>query len=93
MEEVNPAQYIQREHSIADKRREFIKMTAAKLKITGMHCHSCVKLIESEVSEAPGVKSITVDLTAGTADIDFDEAVITREQIAAMISELGYQAV
>ncbi len=44
------------------------------IKITGMHCDSCKKLIEDVASESPGVISCTVDPVTGQGAIEHDEA-------------------
>lgn len=54
-----------------------------KVKITGMHCTACKKLIEDVASEIPGVTSCTVDPASGAGVIDhddtFDFGAFTRE--------------
>lgn len=57
--------------------------------IKGMHCSSCVKLIESELQDK--VNKIQVQ-ESGSAMIDFDEKKINFQQIKDIIKELGYQA-
>jgi len=59
------------------------------LNIKGMHCKSCVKLIESEFEDK--VNSIKVEEN-GKAVIDFDEKKITLQKIKDIIKELGYTA-
>ncbi len=60
-------------------------------KITGMHCTSCAKLIESELSDK--VKSIHVNHETGKAKIDFDENKISESEIKKIISEQGYKSI
>ena len=57
--------------------------------IKGMHCDSCKKLIEGELKDK--VKSISVNVQAGKANIDFDENKINENEIKKIILELGYQ--
>ena len=59
------------------------------LNIKGMHCKSCVKLIESEFEDK--VNSIKVEEN-GKAVIYFDEKKITLQKIKDIIKELGYTA-
>jgi copper chaperone CopZ len=59
------------------------------LNIKGMHCKSCVKLIEGELQDK--VNSIKVEEN-GRAVIDFDEKNISLQKIKDTIKELGYQA-
>jgi copper chaperone CopZ len=58
------------------------------LAIKGIHCKSCVKLIESELQDK--VNSIKVEEN-GSAIIDFDEKKISLQKIKETIKELGYQ--
>lgn len=58
------------------------------LKISGMHCTSCSKLVESEL-EDNGVSS-KVDFASGKAIIDFDEKKISEDKIKSLIKGLGY---
>lgn len=67
-------------------------MKQMEIKIKGMHCHSCVALIEDEVKQLPGVEAIKVNLDAANARVEFDESAVDVSQIKKTIAELGYQA-
>lgn len=56
--------------------------------ITGMHCSSCSKLIEMELADK--VKNISVNHETGKAIIDFDEKIISKNDIINKIKEMGY---
>ena len=58
------------------------------LNIKGMHCKSCVQLVEGELKGK--VNSIKVEEN-GKASIDFDEKKISLQKIKDTIKELGYQ--
>ena len=58
------------------------------LYIKGMHCKSCVKLIESEFQDK--VNSIKVEEN-GKSIIDFDEKKINLQKIKDIIKKLDYQ--
>ena len=58
------------------------------LNIKGMHCKSCVKVIEMEFESK--VNSIKVEEN-GRAAVDFDEKKISLAQIKETIKKLGYQ--
>lgn len=64
-------------------------MTKIKLKIIGMHCSSCAKLIEAELIHV--VNSIVVNYDGGIADIDFDEKKISEKELKEIIHKLGYK--
>ena len=59
------------------------------LNIKGMHCKSCIKLIENELKDK--VNKVQVQEN-GIATIDFDEKKISLQKIKEIIKELGYQA-
>lgn len=65
-------------------------MKTITLKINGMHCNSCVKLIELELSELNGMKSIIVDLAHDSASFTYDDAHLHEQTIEHKIQELGY---
>ena len=44
------------------------------LQITGMHCASCKKLIESVSKDIPGVQNCEVDFATGKAIVTHDES-------------------
>ena len=64
-------------------------MKKINLKIKGMHCSSCAKLIVSELEDK--VAKLKVE-DNGNASVEFDEKRITEQQIKDIIKELGYQA-
>lgn len=59
-------------------------MKTFKLKITGMHCAACEKLIGSELSELSGAHGVVVSLAKGTADFMTDDTVNDADVIAAV---------
>ncbi|MEN8614673.1 heavy metal translocating P-type ATPase [Dehalogenimonas sp. THU2] len=65
----------------------------ASLSVTGMTCASCVKNIERAIQSMPGVHSIVVNLSAGSARIEYAPAVTPLHDIIETVRELGYGAV
>ena len=63
---------------------------AVKLKIEGMHCGSCEKIIGMEFSEIPGFKSSKINFKTGEGEIVVDQTV-SNEQITAAIIKAGYK--
>jgi copper chaperone CopZ len=61
------------------------------LKIEGMTCHSCEELIKDAVNDLPGINSITVSQKKGSAEINFNEAKVSKMQIIEIIKEEGYK--
>lgn len=62
------------------------------LRISGMHCTSCERLISDALSDA-GVKNSGMDSKKGIAIIEFDENKISLEKIKAVIAKEGYKVV
>jgi Cu+-exporting ATPase len=60
------------------------------LKITGMHCASCVRRVEQALRNTPGVISATVNLATERATITYDPTRITPADLAEAIKNLGY---
>jgi len=64
----------------------------AVLRIGEMTCATCVANIENFVGGLPGVVSISVNLTAGLARVEYVPAVVSLGEIVGVIRNLGYQA-
>lgn len=62
------------------------------LSVSGMHCDSCVALIEEVVAEINGVSSVRVDLKQATSEVRFDPSLVSTDELCAVIGDLGYQA-
>lgn len=60
-------------------------------KIKGMHCASCVNVIEKSLKKTPGINSAVVNLAAETATVKFDPEICTEEQIVAAVANVGYK--
>lgn len=65
----------------------------AFLKIEGMHCTSCARLIELSLKDKNGVDSVAVEYESGEAVIEFDPARVDRGAIGRAIEALGYGVV
>lgn len=65
---------------------------AVELAISGMHCESCVALVEEVLTEQDGVRSATVDLEAARAVVRFDPRRIGVDELRAAVAEAGYAA-
>ncbi len=62
------------------------------LKISGMHCASCVANIERAVGKERGVQSANVNLATEKAYIEFESGEISIAKIKEKIDSLGYKA-
>ena len=60
--------------------------------IKGMHCASCVKVIEDSLREVAGVSEAVVNLITEKATISYDPQKATDQQLMSAVSNVGYQA-
>ena len=58
--------------------------------IDGMTCHSCVNLIENTLGELPGVTNVRVSLECKEGVVEYNVAVVSREQIKEAIDDMGF---
>ena len=56
-----------------------------------MHCGSCKKRIENNISFEKGVKDLQADLSAQTVTIKYDKKKTTPETLQQAIIKLGYR--
>jgi sulfite exporter TauE/SafE/copper chaperone CopZ/plastocyanin domain-containing protein len=56
-----------------------------------MTCINCQNRIERELKRTPGVEDATVHFNTGTAQVTYNESVITVQELAAVIEKLDYQ--
>lgn len=64
----------------------------AELLVSGMHCQSCVALVQEVVADIAGVSWVHVELQPGTSEVRFDPALVGADQLCAVIGDLGYSA-
>lgn len=64
----------------------------AILAISGMHCASCAKIIETTIEERSGVSSISVNYNSRKAFVEFNQQETNLGEIKKEIEELGYKA-
>jgi copper chaperone CopZ len=69
-----------------------VTITVAEMQISGMHCGSCVALIEETLGDEPAVAGAQVDLDTGRASVRFDPAVTSLASLCTVVTELGYPA-
>ncbi len=62
-----------------------------KFKVTGMTCSACSAHVERAVRELDGVKSVSVNLLAGSMLVELDTA--TADEVCRAVSNAGYKAV
>ena len=60
------------------------------LPVAGMTCASCVGSVEKAVGKVPGVRTVSVNLATGRAEIEFENAVDVAGVVGA-IERAGYE--
>jgi len=63
------------------------------LKISGMHCASCVANIENALKKEAGIKSANVNLVSEKLYLEFDSIKISIARTQKIIEKLGYKAI
>lgn len=61
--------------------------------IKGMHCASCVRLIERAVGKVPGVTKANVNLATEQLSVAFNKDECSPEEIASAVEGAGYKAI
>src|SRR5579859_4292300 len=64
----------------------------AMLALEGMTCASCAMRIEKGLKKVPGVKDASVNLATERADVTYDPAQTTVEQMVQKVEAVGYKA-
>lgn len=60
--------------------------------IKGMHCASCVAIIESSLKKVDGVSDANVNIATERATVTYDPSKVTPEHLASAVSNVGYEA-
>ena len=67
-------------------------MATATLKVSGMTCNHCVHTVKQALENLDGVEEAKVDLGAGRAVVEYDEARTSPAAMAGVVTEEGYPA-
>lgn len=68
------------------------RLKKVKLKIHGMHCASCVAVLERSLKKVGGVSQATINLATERATVTYDPAKVTDDKLSSAVSNVGYQA-
>lgn len=69
-----------------------IKMKRLSLKINGMHCISCERLLNEMIGELPGVQSAKFSFEKGEGMVSYDTTLVDERKIIQEITTNGYTA-
>ncbi|PIQ97819.1 MAG: copper resistance protein CopZ [Nitrospinae bacterium CG11_big_fil_rev_8_21_14_0_20_56_8] len=61
------------------------------LKVEGMSCNHCVETITQSVKKLSGIKTVQVDLGNKEVSVEYDDARVQLEEIAATIQRAGFE--
>jgi copper chaperone len=64
-------------------------MTIVNYSVPAIHCGNCIRTIELEVGELPGVQSVKADESTKQVQITFD-APASEEKIKSLLAEINY---
>ena len=67
-------------------------MITIQAQIKGMHCAACSGRIERVVGGVDGVETAAVNLATETLALTYDPDVVTTEDVAQRIKDLGFEA-
>ena len=67
-------------------------MTKIIYNIPSISCNHCVRTIEQEINEVPGVEEVKADSETKTAEITY-MGPATEEQLIKVLSEINYPVV
>jgi len=65
-------------------------MKTEKIRIDGMSCGHCVMAVRKELSRLP-IK--IKDVSIGSAEVEYDEAKATNDEIKKAVADAGYSVV
>lgn len=67
-------------------------MKKIDVSINGMHCQSCVTVIERGLKKLPGINNAVVNLATEKATVDFDDSKLKDSDVIEAITKKGYKA-
>lgn len=67
-------------------------MDKTKLAIKGMHCASCVTVVERALKKTDGVSGARVNLATETAEVEYDKNKVSIQQLIEAVKKRGYIA-
>jgi len=68
-------------------------MANVTLKIKGMSCQHCVVSISKALKDLKGVKDVKVSLEKGSAEVNYDDKLVTKTQMSEAVADAGYTVI
>jgi copper chaperone CopZ len=69
---------------------EKLKMVSKKFTVNGMTCNGCAGTVNNIIKMQKGVESVDVHYPENTAEVSFDESLISEEKIKEVVQMMGY---
>ena len=69
-----------------------MSMAKLEMQVRGMTCEGCVRSIEKKLSGVSGVQYAHVNLGAGSASVEYDDASTDPNALMAAIEQIGFHA-
>jgi len=66
-------------------------MAKAVMQLETLTCPSCMKKIQGALEKMDGVNNAKVLFNSSKAKVEFDESIVTGEDLKDIIEKLGYQ--
>ncbi len=60
--------------------------------IKGMHCASCVRVLEKSLGNIEGVSSVVVNLVTEQASVQYDQQKVSDDDLVSAVANVGYKA-
>jgi copper chaperone len=77
-------------HRVPVSPQEDSAMAASTYTVVGMTCEHCVRSVQEELGQIPGVATVDVDLASGSVTVTSDD-VLDRDLVQAAVEEAGYE--
>ncbi|KAF2017912.1 heavy metal translocatin [Aaosphaeria arxii CBS 175.79] len=89
-----PVSHSAEDHFLSDSEDEEEESgySTTTLSVGGMTCGACTSAVEGAFKDVQGVKSFNISLLSERAVIEHDPAVLSAEQMAEMIEDVGFDA-
>ncbi len=68
-------------------------MAEIVLKIKGMSCQHCVVSISKALKDLKGIKDVKVSLEKGSAEVNYDDTLVTKTQMSEAVADAGYTVI
>ena len=70
-----------------------MKIEKALFRIVGMYCISCKPIVEKQLKNEKGIKSIDLDYMTDRVIVEYNSSLISKEEIKEKLEKSGYKFV